>query len=57
MAEQPTGGAVTHLSDLLSQHGGASVDDEHHLLRNHREVLRSEEVKEVTVQHLGRGGE
>lgn len=38
-----------YLADLLAQHGGAGVDDKHHVLGDHRQVLGSEVVDKVPV--------
>lgn len=40
---------AAHLSDLLAQHGGAGVDDKHHILGDHREVFGGEVVDKVSV--------
>lgn len=41
--------AGSYLADLLAQHGGAGVDDEHHVLGDDRQVFGGEVVDKVSI--------
>lgn len=41
-----------YLFDLLSAHWATSVDDKHHILRDPRQVVWSEEVHKIAVDNL-----
>lgn len=45
--------ASPHLPYLLPKHGGAGVDDKHHVLGHRRQVAGSKVVDEVSIQDLG----